>query len=94
MAAQQGKTFEDVEIEIQRRTRAAIKKKWIHRIRKKLKKLKHKKKLEVMFGYQLSNLGWIGAWIAADKCGLLTIQFILAATLICVADVLILWKEV
>lgn len=55
---------------------------------------KHKKKLTVLLGYQLSNLGWIGAWVTAEHYGLESIPFVLAITLICMADILIIWKEI
>lgn len=50
--------------------------------------LKHKKKLTVLLGYQLSNLGWIGAWASYGHW-----IFIPCVTLICLADIFILWKE-
>lgn len=49
---------------------------------------KHKRKLTILLGYQLSNLGWIGAWASYG-----TVFFIPAVTLICLADILIIWKE-
>jgi hypothetical protein len=51
-------------------------------------KEKHKKKLTVLLGYQLSNLGWIGAWTSYGHW-----FFIPCVMLICAADVLIIWKE-
>lgn len=90
MSSDAGKTFEDIEYHNHLKELKA-RKKWEWRIRKKWKIAKHRKKLEIMVGYQFSNLGWIGAWFAADArlWGL----FCLAVTLICGADVLILWKE-
>jgi hypothetical protein len=55
--------------------------------------VKHKKKLELLVGYQLSNLGWIGAWIAATKYGMFSYPFFLFVGIVCLADILILWKE-
>lgn len=55
--------------------------------------IKHKKKLILLIGYQLSNLGWIGAWIAATDYGLMSFLFFLFVGIVCLADVLILWKE-
>jgi len=39
-------------------------------------------------GYQVSNLGWIGAWMTYG-----TLTFYFFVFLICLADLLILWKE-
>jgi hypothetical protein len=55
--------------------------------------LKHKKKLVILLGYQLSNLGWIGAWVTAEHYGLPSIPFVACVFLICLADILIIWKE-
>jgi hypothetical protein len=52
-----------------------------------------KKRFLILFGYQLSNMGWIGAWIAADRLGVFSIPFFGFVFLICFADMLILWKE-
>lgn len=90
MSAKGGKTLDDEEYEAQwKEWNKRHKWKWRALILPK-KKLhpKHKRKLMLLFGYQLSNLGWIGAWASWG-----TTYFIPAVMLICVADILILWKE-
>jgi hypothetical protein len=53
-------------------------------------KPKVKKKLAILLGYQLSNLGWFMAWhfYGGDAFG-----FIFGILLICSADAFIIWKE-
>lgn len=43
----------------------------------------------VLFGYQLSNLAWIGAWATYG-----TPLFLFFVGLICIADIFIIWKEI
>jgi hypothetical protein len=52
-------------------------------------KPKLKNKLMVLLGYQLSNLAWIGAWFTYGEP-----LFPFCIGLICVSDILIIWKEI
>jgi hypothetical protein len=53
-------------------------------------KPKVKKKLMILLGYQISNLGWFTAWhfYGGDPLG-----FIVGIIIICLADALVIWKE-
>lgn len=95
MSAKGGKTLDDEEYE-EHWKEWNKRHKWKWRalvLPKKRLHPKHKRKLTLLLGYQLSNLGWIGAWIAATDYGLESVAFFLCVTLICIADTLILLKE-
>jgi hypothetical protein len=53
-------------------------------------KPKVKRKLMILLGYQVSNLGWFTAWhfYGGDILG-----FIVGIAIICLADAFIIWKE-
>jgi hypothetical protein len=78
----EGKRFEDEEIK-QHSISHPIKKKW---------HIKHKRKLTILFAYQLSNLGWIGTCLSFVHDFNFPL-FAIAASLICLADIFILWKD-